>query len=242
MKHKLGYKIRFADIALLALGFGLALFDMTVLQKGIRLITGANAATSSLVALAIATIANSFALDWGMTNGKNQEKKIINKRSRLSFIAWVAFGFGYAIIEAITTVDAINRGGIESINWPTQIGQYLILLLSYVFSGCIIEKSSREICEADAFACRDSENEYKKIHKRLAKEEAEIKTLLTTLENYGQNYDALESQYQIQLEAIKHSEESVMNEIEGKTLKANPKITPSEAHRILEDIKKDYLK
>ena len=242
MKRSFGYKIRFADIALLALGFGLALFDMTVLQKGIRLITGTNAANASLTALAIATIANSFALDWGMTNGKAKANSIFNKQSRLSFIAWVAFGFGYAIIEGITTIDAINRNGVESINWPIQIGQYLILLLSYVFSGLIIEKSSREICEADAFACRDSENEYKKIHKRLARDEARIKSLLTTLENYGQNFDALEEQYQIQLESIKHADESVMNEIEGKTLQANKEVTPSKARKILEDIRREYIK
>ena len=37
MKRKLGYKIRFADLALMGLGFALAFFDMTVLQKGVRL-------------------------------------------------------------------------------------------------------------------------------------------------------------------------------------------------------------
>ena len=111
--------------------------------------------------------------------------------------------------------------------------------MSYVFSGCLIQKASREMCEADAFACRDSENEYSHIHKRLARKEAKIKSLLTELENYGNNYDALKSQYDTQLKSIEDTEESIMNEIVGKTLQANPDVTPSKAHSILDNIKKD---
>ena len=242
MKRKFGYKIHFTELALMALGFALAFFDMTVLQKGVRLITGTNAAFSSLIAFSIATIANSFALEWGKTNGKTQAKRAINKESSLGFIAWLAFGLGYVIIEAITTVDAINKGGAESINWTTQIGQYLILLLSYVLSGCLIQKSSREMFDADAFACRDSENEYKRVRKKLERQESKIKGLLKDLENYEDNYDALKTQYDKQLDAIRHTEESVMNEIVGKTLQANPEISPSKARNILDSIRKEYIK
>ena len=242
MKRKFGYKIHFTDLALIGLGFALAFFDMTVLQKGVRLITGTNAAFSSLIAFSIATIANSFALDWGITNGKTQAKRAINKASSLGFIAWLAFGVGYIIIEAITTADAINKAGAESINWANQIGQYLILLLSYVFSGCLIQKSSREMFDADAFACRDAENEYKRVHKKLARQESKIKGLLNDLESYENNYDSLKEQRDNQSAAIRHTEESVMNEIVGKTLQANPEISPSKARNILDDIRKDYLK
>lgn len=241
MKRKFSYKIRFDDLIFLALGFGLAFFDMTVLKNGIHVITGANTTTSSAVAIGIATIANTFALDWGLTNGRNKAARALNKKSMLSFLAWVAFGLGYVLIETISTIDAINKGSGE-INWTNQIGQYLLLALSYVFSGVAIQKSARDIWDADASACRASEAEFKQISKRVAKDDAKINYLLTTLENYGQNYDTAKGQYEKQLDAIRHAENSVINEILGKTLQENPEIMPSEARQVVEQAKAEFCK
>ena len=243
MRRKFSYKIKGLNLFLLALGFGLAFFDMTILKNGVHLITGANTTTSSLVAIGIATIANTFALDWGITNGHNKATRAINKKSMLSFLAWVAFGIGYVLIEVITTINAINNGKPgTSINWPNQIGQYVLLAMSYIFSGLAIEKSAREIWDADAAACRSSENEFKLLRKRIAKEDAKINYMLTVLENYSQNYDSLNDQYNKQLDAIRHAEDSVINEILGKTLQDNPEVTPSEARKVVEEAKKDFIK
>jgi hypothetical protein len=237
MKHKFSYKIKGLDVFLLILGFGLAFFDMTVLQKGIHLITGANTSMSTLIAFGIATIANTFALDWGITNGRNKVKNMISKKSMLSFLAWVMFGIVYIIIEIIATVNSD-----KVINWPNQIGQYIILAMSYIFSGLAIQKSAREMWDADASACRASENEYKVLRKRIAKEDSEINDMMTALENYSQNYDGLDEQFVKQSDAIRHAEDSVINEILGKTLQSNLEITPSEAKKVVEEAKRDFLK
>ena len=237
MKRKFSYKIKFGDLFLLALGFGLAFFDMTVLQKGLHLITNANTSQSSLLALAIATIANTFALDWGKTNGMKKTKHVINKESMMSFLAWVAFGIGYIVIEYVTVMNAINEG--ETINWFNQIGQFILLALSYVFSGIAIQKSSRDIWDADSSACRASEAEFNLMSDRVAKTDSKINYMLTALENYNQKYDTLKEQYDKQEEAIRHAEDSVVNEILGKTMQQNPEVTPSEARKVVEMAKKD---
>lgn len=237
MRRKFSYKIKFGDLFLLALGFGLAFFDMTILQKGLHLITGANTSMSSLLALAIATTANTFALDWGKTNGTKKTKHVINKESMMSFLAWMAFGIGYVIIECVTVMNAINKG--ETINWFNQIGQYVLLALSYIFSGIAIQRASRDIWDADSSACRTSEAEFNTAANKVAKVDSKINYMLTALENYNQKYDTLKEQYDKQEEAIRHAEDSVVNEILGKTMQQNPEVTPSEARKVVEMAKKD---
>jgi predicted nucleic acid-binding Zn-ribbon protein len=114
--------------------------------------------------------------------------------------------------------------------------------MSYIFSGLAIQKSAREMWDADASACRASENEYKVLRKRIAKEDSEINDMMTALENYSQNYDGLDEQFVKQSDAIRHAEDSVINEILGKTLQSNPEITPSEAKKVVEEAKRDFLK
>ena len=242
MKRKFSYRIKGLDFFLLALGFGLAFFDMTILQKGIHLITGTNTTMSSLIAVGIATIANTFALDWGITNGHNKSEHALNKKSMLGFLAWVAFGIGYILIEVITTTNALSKADAASFNWANQIGQYILLAMSYIFSGLAIQKSARDIWDADASARRASELEYKKLRKKLAKDDSKINYMLTALENYSQNYDSLNEQYGKQLDAIRHAEDSVINEILGKTLQENEEVTPSQARKVVEEAKRDFIK
>ena len=85
MRRKFSYKITLMDLFLLALGFGLAVYDMTQLKTGIHYMTGENLQISQVVAIVIATIANSFAFMWGQTNGKTGAKKMFNKESAFPF-------------------------------------------------------------------------------------------------------------------------------------------------------------
>lgn len=237
MKRKFSYKIKFGDLFLMALGFGLAFFDMQVLQNGLHLMTGANTGISSLLALGIATTANTFALDWGRTNGKTKAKRAINKASLVGFLAWVAFGIGYVAIEIITVINAMEKDG--GINWANQIGQFLLLGLSYVISGIAIQRAARDIWDLDASACRDSEAEFNIAAKKVSRNDAKISYMLTELENYDQKYKTLDEQYKKKEDAIRHAEDSVINEILGKTLQNNPDISPSEARKVVEQAKKD---
>ena len=167
---------------------------------------------SSILAVGLATVANTFALEWGKANGHAKAEGIFHKKSRLGFWCWVLFGLVYVLVEVVSTIN------METIDWAAQIGQYFILATSYVLSGLMIEKGAREIWDADASACRSSESEFNLLRKRIAKDDSKINYMLTALENYNQNYDSLNEQYDKQLDAIRHAEDSVINEILGKTL------------------------
>lgn len=234
MKRKFSYKIQFIDILMMLFSFGLAFYDMTVLQQGLRILTNSNATMSSMLALGIATIANLFALSWGMANGRTKAKRVINKSSLIGFVGWLVFGIVYVVIEVVNTEK-------HNVNIMNQIGQYIILAASYILSGISIQKAARDIWDADSSACRASEAEYKKLVKKIASRETRINYMLTALENYNQNYDILNEQYAKNIEAIDHAESSVINEILGKTLLENPEITPSEAKNVVEQAKKDFL-
>lgn len=236
MKHKFSYKIKLMDTFLLLLGFGLAIYDMWVLKDGINLIVPSASLEfgAPIIAFILATIANTCALEWGIANGKNKCKHIINKKSALGLFGWIVFGIVYFVIEYTSTIRN------EDVEWNAQISQYIILAASYIISGLMIQKGAREIFDADALACRDSEKEYRAKMRKLARTDSRINYMLSALENYNQNYDTLSGLYAKQLEAIEHAEDSSINEVLGRTLQNNPDITPSEAQKVVEQAKKDY--
>ena len=236
MKHRFSYKIKAFDIFLLFLGFVLAFYDMWVLQTGVSIIVPSAGPEfgAPLIAFILATFANVCAFEWGRINGKTKSKHIVNKKSAIGLLGWLAFAVVYGVIEYTATINQKN------INWTAQIGQYAILVASYVMSGLMIEKSAREMFDIDAAACRSAEGEYKSTMKRLARMDSRINYMLSALENYNQNYDSLNDQYEKQLDAINHAEDSTINEILGRTLQNNPEVTPTEAQKVVEQAKRDY--
>lgn len=230
MRHKNSYKITFMDLFLMAIGFGLAILDMNLLQEGIQKVMNVSPSAAAFSALLIATVANTFALTWGQINGKTKSKRWINSKSFVPFLAWVAFGFIYAFIEIKSHEADIASG----------IGQYLTLAASYIFSGLVIQMSAKDIWDADAASCRSSEKEYKLLARKVAVEDAKINSMLTELNNYNKKYTDLDEQYEKQLSAIRHAEQSVINEILGKTLQENPTILPSEARNVVANARRDF--
>ena len=240
MKRKFSYKIKGFDLFMMLLGFALAFYDMNELGNGIHAaLPNMDITMSTGIAFAIATAANSFALGWGISNGKNKANRVINKKSLLGFVGWVAFAFVYIAIEIAA---AMNPAKGTTFVLRDHIPGYIILAVSYIFSGLMIQSSAREMWDRDATACRASEPEYRLARKRVAREDSEINYELTALENYNQNYESLDEQYDKQLDAIRHAEDAVINEILGKTLQENPKITPSEARKVVEEAKRDLIK
>ena len=240
MKRKFSYKVKGFDLFLLLLGFALALYDMNELGNGVHAAEpNTEISMATLIAFAIATAANSFALAWGISNGKNKAEHIINKKSMLGLIGWIGFAIAYVAIEIAAATNSAEMGTFVL---GDHIPGYVILAISYIFSGLIIQDSAREIWDRDASACRSSESEYRLARKRVAREDSDINYMLTTLENYNQNYKSLDEQYEKQHDAIRHAEDAVINEILGKTMLENPDITPSEARNVVEQAKKDFVK
>lgn len=239
MRRKNGYKVSFFSYILMAISFALAVFDMQMLQSGLNVVLNGgsdevdNTALSSLLAFAIATTANIFALTWGIKNGTNKAQKKINKKSAIGLVGWLCFGVFYGVIKAID----IMQGG-DDINWSIQIGGIVMLAVSYIFSGIAIEDSASEIWDADANSCRTAEADFNLKHRQIAKEDSGLNKMLNTLENYNDNYDILDKQYEQQLDAIRHAEDSIINEILGKTLLNNPEIDPESAEAVVEQAKK----
>ncbi len=237
MKRKFSYRIKGLDVFMMALSFALAIYDMNALREGIQVILRQGSGMSAGLAFGIATIANTFALTWGFLNGRNKAKHIFNKSSAIGFIGWFFFGVVYAIIEFAGSTSP----SAAKLPLIAQISKYVILAVSYIFSGFAIQHSAREMWDADASACREAENEFSKHAKQVAKEDSEINYMLSALENYSQNYESLDEQYQKQLDAIHHAEDSVINEILGKTLQNNPSITPKIAREVVEEARRDFI-
>lgn len=237
MTRKFSYKIPGMTIMLMAASFALAFLDMTMLKNSIStVIAGTTPKNAAILAFAIATMANLFALDWGRENGRNESKKKINKESRIGFAGWLLFGSIYVLLKSIDLCDADISNLSELLG---KIGEFILLASSYIFSGLSIEAGASEVWNVDASSCRKSESEFTEKVKLIANEDPKIDKMLSSLENYNQNYDTLDAQYQKQLDAIRHAEDSVINEILGKTLQANPEITPSDAQEVVEQAKKD---
>lgn len=231
--RKFGYKVPFVTYVLMIASFALALLDMTMLRDSVGAILRTDIDTSSILAMAIATIANLFALDWGRENGRNKSAKKLNKNSITGFLGWVLFGLVYVILK----ITAAFKSG--SVDWVTECAEFVILAASYIFSGLSIENSAREIWDADSSACRAAEESYNSQRKNIAVEDSKINKMLSSLENYNQNYDTLDRQYKKQQDAIRHAEDAVINTILGKTLQDNPSVLPDDAKKVIEQARTD---
>lgn len=227
MKRKFSYKIQLVDIAMIAAGGLLMIYDVSRLQTGYHAFLKTNMSFSIILAFMTAFVANVFAFDWGMRNGRNSAKRIFNKNSIISFLCWVAMGVWYGVI-----MSKSGQADVESC---------ILLAISYIVSGILLQIAARDIQNVDAAACRAAESEYSELNKKLSKDNAEIDYMLTSLDNYGQNYDLLNEKYEQQLGAIRKAEDSVVNEILGKTLQQNPEITPSEARKVVAQARADFF-
>lgn len=241
MRHKFSYRIQTIDLVMVAVSLALIFYDMTNLQAGLVAMNSELFAspTNSIIAAAIAIVADVFAFDWGMRNGRNKSTRVFNKKSMPSFLMWVIFGIVYAFIESAGIMASAES---ESFNLVGTIGQSVFLAISYISSGVMLQIAGRDMFDADAAACRASESEYKIYAMKAAKEDSRIKYMLGTLENYHQNFKSLDEQYEKQLEAINHAEDSVLNEVLGKMLQNNPTMNVEDARAVIRQAREDFEK
>ena len=220
-------------VAFIIVSFLLGLLDMTLLYKVVHQLMGFNNGFSMLVSFIVATIANFTALTWGWGNGKRLERHSINKRSVGEFFAWFAIGCLYA---AIRIINILQNVGNDDFNWNGEIIQIVILAISYIGTGVLIQSSAREIWDADCVAFRKSKKRFDELHIDIADATADLQESIGILKNYDSNYRSLDEQKKEIEMAIHKSEEAVMADIVAVTVSNNPMISPIAANKVKEQV------
>ena len=224
------YQISGFKIFLLIISFALALLDMSMLKESVLEIIPVGNTMSSVLAFAIATVANCMALDWGLSQTSKEKKKGYNK---IGLIGWISFGLVYIVLKCV------GADWEEILEEQTEMrifaGEFIILAASYIFSGLSIQNSAKDIWADDAVACRKAESDYKELLHQLSKEDAKIDKKLSILENYESYYKATRKQYLRHRQAILGAERASCNEILGRTLQECD-VEPSVAKEILNEI------
>lgn len=220
-------------VVFIVVSFLLGLLDMTLLYKVVHQLMRLGNGPSMLVSFIVATIANFTALTWGWGNGKRLEKHSINKRSIGEFFAWFAIGCMYA---AIRTVNIVQNFNTEGFNWTGEIIQIVILAISYIGTGVLIQSSAREIWDADCVSFRKAKRNFDSLHADIADAAADLQESIGILRKYDSNYKSLDDQKKEIEMAIHKSEEAVMADIVAVTVSNNPMISPIAANKVKEQV------
>ena len=220
-------------VVFIVVSFLLGLLDMTLLYKAVQvLLTDIDYGMSMIISFAIATVANFTALTWGWENGKRLEKHIVNKHSAGSFILWLAIGIIYAVIRVINILKGIDNN--PDFDWIGEAVQIVILAISYIGTGFLIQASARDIWDAECRAFRKTRKKFNAIHEDVADASADLHEDIGILKKYNLNYEALDHQKNKIEYAITHSEKAVMADIVSMTCAKNPMISPIQANKVME--------
>jgi hypothetical protein len=220
-------------VVFIVVSFLLGLLDMTLLYRAFHDLTQLNNGMSMIISFIIATIANFTALTWGWENGRHLAKRTINKRTVGEFIIWLAIGIMYAVIRAI---NIINKLGNPELNWMGETIQIVILAISYIGTGVLIQSSAREIWDAECVAFRKARKKFNRLHEDVADASADLHEDIGILKKYNMNYSALEHQKNKIEFAIRKSEKAVMADIVSMTCAKNPMISPVQANKVMEQV------
>ena len=219
---------------LIVISFLLGIYDMINLSDSLGSMTKFSSWELSFVTLLIATIANFCAFLWGKGNGEELEKKKLNKKTISGFLGWFAIGLVYLAIRIASLSTHISGGESMDIILG-DVFMMVLLLVMYIGTGLTISTEARKIFDADIVGYKNSKKEFEKIHEEVTEEMSSINEHIGIIENYRENYKNLDVQYEKIKKSIYHAEEAAMAEIVGKMIEANPKISPTSAHRVMDD-------
>lgn len=213
--------------------FSLAVLDMLFLQGVLMDNIGFDPTSASVVALALATAANIAALLWGRQKGLRDSWK--------SFMfGWIFLGIAYAAIRSISFVNEIVLRGDWSFNTiMEQLVPAIILTISYVGTGSMLEWAGAKIWDIDTVNYLDSKKAFKRAHSKIINNRAAILEMAKRLDEYQKNYDTLNHQYDIHMEKIRKNEHSTMSLVVAKTIADHPEISPTAANKVMDEVLED---
>lgn len=212
--------------AIIISSFAFAIIDMLFMRGIFTPIFGVIGA--SLIAFALATVANISALLWGMEAGKGRS-------GRSFFWSWVVMGLVYAGIRGYAIYQAISTDGATIENIMMQTLEVVILTISFVGTGTLIKWAAAELWDKDIQNYLNSKKDFEEQNSDLANNKAAIWEMVKTLENYDENYRLLDKQYLKHREGIRKVEHSVMNQIVMKTI-VNYPIDPLDAEQVMNNV------
>lgn len=225
-------------IVFIIVSFMLAILDMILLQEKIGIVFRMNNVFAMATALIIATIANFMALTWGWGNGKRLEKKSLNKRSLRDFTLWAVIGCSYVAFRLLPSLhpDWFDIEPEDITGLQEEIMQIVVLGISYVGSGLLIQDSAREIWDNDCVRARKAKKKFMELREDLAADSADIRESISILNNYEKNYKTLELQKKKTVSAINKAEIATMSDIETEMKKAHPEISPADCRRVRDEV------
>ena len=232
---------------IIVVSFLLAVYDMFFLYKALKNVVGTILGDSTqsmifmVVALLLASIANTCALLWGIENGKHMQKRSINKYSIGCFLGWFAIGVGYLVIRLFDlreTISIAATNGSEA-NIAGSLISIGLLAVSYIGTGTLIQASAREIFDAELSALRKAKKRFERANEDLADSYADIKESIGVLKSYDINYKTLNVQYKKCLTSMIRTENATMSVIVGRMLARHGDVNPKLADDILKSVIKD---
>lgn len=217
----------------IALSFGLAIFDMFFLRDVFKDNLGFDLVGSSLASLALATAANVAALLWGKQKGLRDQWKAF-------MIGWISLGVAYAAIRSISFINGIiieNDWSFDAI--MGQLVPAIVLTISYVGTGTMLEWAGSRLWDLDVVNYLEAKKAFKQSHAKIINNRAVILEMQKRLQEYEKNYTSLDHQYEIHMEKINKSERATMALIVAKTIADHPEISPNACDDVMRAVLKE---
>ena len=221
---------RFFLWCMIAISFGLAIFDMFFLRDVLKDNLGFGLIGASIASLALATAANATALLWGRQKGLRDSWKPF-------MFGWIFLGVAYAAIRSISFVDGVvidNDWSFDSI--MEQLIPAIVLTISYVGTGSMLEWAGSKLWDIDVVNYLESRKAFKQAHAKIVNNRATILEMAKRLKEYGKSYESLDYQYDIHMQKIRKSEYSTMSLIVAKTIADYPEISPTAANKVMDEV------
>ena len=220
----------------IVVSFSLAILDMMYLRDVFETYADFSVVEASVVAFALATVANVSALLWGRQKGM--------RKSGASFMwSWVILGMVYFLIRFIAIYNIIIKpGDFEFSAIISQLLPIIILTISYVGTGTTIEWASRQLWDINVTNFLRTQKVFHSEHSKISNNNAALWEMVENLQKYNDNYVALDKQYEKHKDNIRKNEKSTMARILSKVIALNPSIDPSDANRVMEEVlaERDY--
>ena len=210
--------------------FSLAILDMMYLRDVFQNYADFGVVEASIIAFALATVANVSALLWGRQKG-------LRKSGRSFMWSWIVLGIVYFLIRFIAIYNEIIKPG--DFEFSAIIGQLLpviILTISYVGTGTTLEWAGRQLWDVNVVNFLRSQKAFHADHAKIANNHAALWEMIENLQKYRENYTSLDKQYEKHKDNIRKNEKSTMARIVSKVIANNPSIDPVDANRVMEDV------
>lgn len=210
--------------------FSLAILDMMYLRDVFVKYADFSVTEASIIAFALATVANISALLWGRQKGL--------RKSGASFMwSWIVLGLVYFLIRLVAIYNEIILP--KDFDFSAIISQLLpviILTISYIGTGTTIEWASKQLFDINVTNYIKTKKAFHEEHAKIANNHAALWEMIENLQKYKDNYVSLDKQYEKHKDNIRKNEKSTMARIVSKVIASNPSINPGDANRVMENV------